>query len=86
MTLALNDGQKLALNLSCEKNCWCVDCELLDVHATGNTLEMAMVDFAEQLNYFHWHYTELPDKKCLKHALELKQLYQTMFNITLDVG
>ena len=83
MTLALNDGHKLNLTLSYKDACWCVDCDTLDVYATGKTLEMAMIDFVEQVNYFHWHYTELPDEKCLNHALELKRIYQTMFREVL---
>ena len=79
MTLVLNDGHMLNLTLSYKDACWCVDCDTLDVYATGKTLEMALIDFSEQVNYFQWHYTELPDKKCLKRALELKQIYQTMF-------
>lgn len=79
MSLQLIDNFKLDLELTCEDTCWCVACKKFDIYATGKTLEIALVDFSEQLTYFYYHYTELPKSKCLKKALELKKLYQETF-------
>lgn len=70
---------KLQFDVYCEDNIWIIENSKFDIYATGSTLDIAVIDFSEQLIYFYYHYTELPKSKCLKKALELKKLYQETF-------
>jgi hypothetical protein len=79
MSLQIIDKSKLQLEISCENDCWLVENIKFDIHATGKTLEIALVDFSEQLTYFYYHYRELSKSKCLKKALALKLSYQETF-------
>lgn len=68
-------GTALKLTVGWETGIFAIECDVLKIIAHGDTLALALHDFADQVRYFTDHYMGLPNNKCIGDAARLKRLY-----------
>jgi hypothetical protein len=57
----------------------CAESEDLDIFASGNSMESALLDFEIQIADFYDHYTSANAPELMGHAIDLKRIFETQF-------
>ncbi len=76
---SLRSLKPVTANISKSEACYFIENEALGIYTTGESVDVAIKEFIEQVVYFYEYYNELPQSKVTGKAQRLKVLYDEVF-------